>query len=373
MTVKETLLASEYIIAALRNMIDGTPTPRIPEGVNYGTVYNLAKAHSLHGAVFASIESDLKSDADPRLYEHWKKERDISFIVNMKQKAEFLQIVDLFTREKLSFLPLKGFMLKELYPSPELRTMSDLDIFVSTEQIDRAKELMKSIGYENKSDGELHDSMEKPPYSLVELHKLVEAKSPPTFSNCKTKEDNPYWYLMKDEDVYVFLVNHAYKHYSIGGCGIRTVLDLYLYKRKNKHIVDSPLTVAKLSERELTDFCEDILALGDLWFSGKETDRDLTHMIKTIVMGGTYGTIANQIESEVGQKGKFKYVLSRLFPHPKLIKRRYKWVRKVPILLPIGYIWRWIQSLFNGRIVAHVDAFSEVGKRKKQTEKQNEK
>ena len=368
MTVKETLLASDYIIAALRNMIDGTPTPRIPEGTSYGVVYNLAKSHSLHGAVFAAIETELKNEADPRLYEHWKRERDISFIVNMKQTAEFSTLTELFTKEKISFLPLKGFMLKELYPSPELRVMSDLDIYVSHEHIDRAKELMRGIGYINKAEGIVDDSMIKPPYLLVELHKLVEAKSEFSFSDCKTKENNPYWHLMYDEDFFVFLISHAHKHYCVGGCGIRTVLDLYLYKKKYRSVVDSKVTAEKLSSRGFSEFCADILALGDLWFEGKACERDLSNMGNIIATGGVYGTNTNTIGMAIEKKGKFKYIISRIFPSPQMIKERYRWVRKAPILLPIGYIWRWIQSIFNGRVAMNMTEIAKAEKNQREIE-----
>ena len=38
-----------------------------------------------------------------------------------------------------------------------------------------------------------------------------------------------YLYQFTDEDFYIYMVAHAYKHYSIGGTGLRTLIDFYLF------------------------------------------------------------------------------------------------------------------------------------------------
>ena len=52
-------------------------------------------------------------------------------------------------------------------------------------------------------------------------------------------KDNPYWYVMEDSDFFAFILRHAKKHYTHGGCGIRAILDIFLYMRKNTELVTS--------------------------------------------------------------------------------------------------------------------------------------
>ena len=45
-------------------------------------------------------------------------------------------------------------------------------------------------------------------------------------------EENDYGYHMNHEDFYIYLVVHFYKHYEVGGSGIRSITDLYVFLKK---------------------------------------------------------------------------------------------------------------------------------------------
>lgn len=42
-------------------------------------------------------------------------------------------------------------------------------------------------------------------------------------------DDRCYGYHMSDEDFYIYITSHAYKHYSGSGTGLRTLMDFYAY------------------------------------------------------------------------------------------------------------------------------------------------
>lgn len=372
MTDKEYIVTADYILGVLRAMIDGSPLPEKPLDVSFRMIYSLSKHHSLASTIYHYIENEVKKEGDTALIAAWQKERDVDFVKNLKQKDEFRRITELFTDEKISFLPLKGFLMKALYPRPELRTMADMDIFVSEEHIERAINLLLDRGYvcEHEIDDEgVHEALAKPPFINVELHRHLYQGSDFSFSDAKPKEDNPYWYLMEDSDFFAFILRHSKKHYTHGGCGMRAVLDIFLYKRKNPELITSEDFINKLKENDLYEFYVTISALADKWFLGKEPETDISEFEIYTVTGGTYGTLANSMGFGMKEHGRFRYVFGRIFPSPKLIMQRYKWVRKCVILLPVGYIVRIVQSIFNGRAKSHVDAISESNKREKKNNK----
>ena len=43
------------------------------------------------------------------------------------------------------------------------------------------------------------------------------------------EEGNRFGYRFSDEDFYLFLTAHEYKHYSWGGTGLRSLMDVYVY------------------------------------------------------------------------------------------------------------------------------------------------
>lgn len=46
---------------------------------------------------------------------------------------------------------------------------------------------------------------------------------------------------------------HTYKHYASGGMGLRTILDVYLYLRKNKEL-DFSYVEKELGKLNIADF-----------------------------------------------------------------------------------------------------------------------
>ena len=368
MTDKEYIVTSSYIFGVLRTMIDGSPLPSKPSDVSYRMIYGLSKHHSLASTIYYYIEEEVKKDAPSDLVSVWQKERDVDFVKNLKQTDEFRKITELFTDEKIPFLPLKGFIMKALYPRPELRTMADMDIFVSKEYIERAKNLLIERGYvleHDTDEEEVHDSLAKPPFINVELHRWLYQGSDYSFDDARQKDDNPYWYLMEESDFFAFILRHAKKHYTHGGCGIRAVLDIFLYKRKNPELVQSEDFIRKLKENDLYEFYTSISALADKWFLTKEPGIDISELELYTVTGGTYGTLSNVIGFNFDEHGRFKYLWERIFPSPKVIMRRYRWAKKCVLLVPLGYIVRIVESIFNGRVKNHIVAVSEVEKKRK--------
>lgn len=369
MTDRDYIKTSEYIIGVLRTVVGGEPLPNKPTDVSWHGVYSLAKHHSLASTLYSYIEADLLKDAPSELVWHWKKERDIDFVKNVKQTSAFSEITELFTREKLAFLPLKGFMMKKLYPRPELRTMADMDIYVSEKQADRARDMLISIGYKCERDPneeEIHDQLLKPPFINVELHKVLYKGSDFSFEDCTPREDNPYWYVMKDEDFFLFMLRHTHKHYTHGGCGIRAVLDFYLYKKAHPEILTEKVENV-IKESGLSDFYKKISALADKWFAASETGEDIAGFELFTVTGGTYGTFETRMQVSIKESGKLKYSLSRIFPPVKILKKRYKWVRKCVLLVPFAYIVRIVESIFNGRIKWHLKTAKKANEKNKKT------
>jgi len=63
---------------------------------------------------------------------------------------------------KILYIPLKGCLVKEMYPKPEYREMSDLDILVKRGDAAKLKPVMESLGYQCERFGfEKDDSYTK--------------------------------------------------------------------------------------------------------------------------------------------------------------------------------------------------------------------
>ena len=355
------VLSARYVARLLVSPNLGVDAPARPEELSLRDVYLFAKKHSVAGAVFNIIEDEVAASSDAELIAKFERERELDCAKNLVQTLELERVSAAFAEAGVPFLPMKGFLFKALWGRPEWRNMSDLDIYVSAEGIDRAAEVLCSLGYRLDHDGTVHDAYVKPPYVNIELHRTLEKGDEGDFARWTPKSDNPYWYVMSDEDFLVFAISHMHKHYGSGGYGMRSLFDIYLYLKKKGDALDAEYVSRELSRRGLTEFYNGVILLSEHWFSDDAADgSDIAELEAYIASGGTYGSIDNKVKTSMRGKSRIGYYLSRFFlPYSSMVTI-YKWLRPLPFLLPIAWILRIFTALFDGRLRRELRAVESV-------------
>ena len=361
MTKEQILAATEYIATLLLSMHNGERPAPLPSDITLLDVYKVASKHSLAPATYAALgdallDSDLP-DAERKL---WARGLDMAMIQQVYHTTAFSELTSAFSEARILFLPIKGFIIKDLWKRPELRTMADMDVVVSPRDFKRAGEILRSLGYIVEEENEVHTSYVKGKFIHVELHRTLYDGATASFSEWTAKTDNPYWYEMSYPDLVSFLLRHAYKHYESGGCGLRTVFDLYLLFER----YGSPASILGLMERldreGLGEFTTIMIALIERWFMNiphPEIEEEALY----IATGGVYGTFENSVNYSIKKRGgKLHHVLYRVFPPYKVISARYKWVKKCPILLPIAYVARIFTAIFDRRSYAEMRTVEKI-------------
>lgn len=161
--------------------------------------------------------------------------------ISNNQHFELDRLFDALKAEKIDFVPLKGSVLKSFYPKPEMRHMTDADIFIRTEQLDKIASVMKKLGYEYKYDSD-HETV----YSLeekltIEFHKRLI----PSYNKDFYKYYEKYWDrldlqnpVLSDENQFIYCLAHLAKHYRDGGAGIKYLIDIYVILKKQNINLD---------------------------------------------------------------------------------------------------------------------------------------
>jgi len=366
--------AVRYVASVLCFLQYGTELPELYEGLTYKDVFVAAKAHSLASTVWYAVEDKVRSEGNEELIKRWESERELDFAKHLIQSAEFDRLTKIFSENKISFLPLKGFLFKELWSKPEYRTMGDMDFYFAEEDIPKVTELLYSLGYKaDIEDGEVHDTFDKPPFLHVEAHKALRRGSKESFESWIPKEDNPYWYTMDPVSFAVFNIAHAHKHFTSGGCGIRNLFDLHLLFEHYRNEINYEAMQKRLFEEGLSEFFDIARYLIELYFKnsgkklqtsihGTKVNEECSELELFIATGGTYGSVRNRVKYRLKNKSKFGYVISRAFPSYAAMTRYYKWLKKAPFLLPFAYVARIFASLFNGKAKREFSAIEKANK-----------
>lgn len=262
-------------------------------------------------------------------------------------------------KAKIPFIPLKGSVIRKLYPEPWMRNACDIDVLVRESDLDLTiSVLSSSLGY-TVGERWTHDvSLASPSgvhvelhFDLVEDHRARSARSvlSDVWSYVEPDAEGAYRHSMNDAAYYFYHIAHMAKHFENGGCGIRPFLDLWILENRVEH---SAAKRNKLLERGgLLDFAESCRKLSGYWFGGAEADALTLQMADYIVRGGVYGSLENGFAAKQGKKGgRIGYVFSRIFPPFSAMHPRFPILKKYPLLLPVFWIYRVILIFKEGRV-----------------------
>ncbi|HBR32069.1 MAG TPA: hypothetical protein DD733_08290 [Clostridiales bacterium] len=275
------------------------------------------------------------------------------------QYIELSNILSKTDEFSINCIPLKGSVLKYLYPSPEMRTMADIDFLYDGRKTSDILLIMYALGYTANPDSPNHHTFYKEPVMNVEFHENLFKKD-----NDFTEFFNPGWRYSKqtgkdkplreltDEGFYIYLVAHTAQHFHNGGAGIRNVMDVWVYLKKYKDTLDWKYIDLEFRRAGIYNFAENLKDLADIWFGSSKASPLLDEFGDYIIRSGTYGTRANQINNTLCKEGrlstnKLRVIFRTIFPPYEIIKSKYPNAGKYPFLLPIYWIKNDLNALIN--------------------------
>jgi len=230
------------------------------------------------------------------------------------------------------YMPIKGEEVGRFYPDPRMRQTADCDILFDEKGREAVRVYFLERGYTAKMYKQgVHDAYIKPPALNFEMHiSLFDGVFSPLSKYYKgiksqlvKKENSQFCYIFRDEDFYVYLIAHAYKHYVRGGTGLRTLLDIYYVYEGLKDSIDFDKVNCTLDMLGLTQFERDLRALAYKVFTGDSALAEAElGMLNKILCSGAYGDLKVYAKDgvtaasggKVNAKGKLVYVFKRLFP-----------------------------------------------------------
>ena len=314
--------------------------------------YKLSKYHSLRAVLYLAL-ANTKVGVDQEALNKLEQ----YYLNNVKKAVLFdkerEELFNYLNNNQINFLPLKGIIVKEYYLDPQSREFADNDILFDDAKSDLVKAFFVNKGYEvelyKRSN---HDVYLKKPFYNFEMHRALFALAEDNevfvkyYENYldKTLVKQGYEHYLKDEDFYIYFTAHTYKHFRNSGCGIRTLIDYYVYL-KNKNL-DFDYINKELEKLDLLDFSNKIVNLSNKAFNNEPLNEEEEEMLLFIASSGTYGTMEHSVSKGIKKKGKFGYFMARVFPPYSFYKSAYQWAYKCPILIPFAWMARFFRILF---------------------------
>lgn len=351
-------------------------------GMDLAALYRYAKRHTLAAITYDALEllgestgdglyALAKDDTVVSILTKWKETRDKALRKNLMLDAARKKLFQYMDAEHIWYMPLKGAILKDLYPRQEMRQMADNDILFDATYEAAVKDYFVKEGYEVISYAKgNHDVYEKEPVYNFEMHTSlfgeahneVWAEYYKDIQSKLNKSDNHFQYSFTDEDFYIYFIVHAFKHFDGCGTGIRYFVDSYVYQ--NAKNLDWGYIEEELDKLGVLAFEKTFRSVSMKIFGKGEDVSQLSEeeysMLCDSMFAGTYGNLQSGIdkklhkiqgnEDRITKNTKVKYIIGRLFPPMSYYKAYYPFIYKTRIFIPFFVIFRMVRGVLqNGK------------------------
>ena len=370
----------KYLIKILNDYIHNNPVKIIPRNISLEILYQISKKHNITAIVYEILAEAFQNKTLEELdiIKRFQTDMISTIFISELQRECVKEIVRKFENNGITYVLLKGYQLKELYPNPDLRTMGDIDILISPENRDVVHEIFLSEGYQ-KDYGEGAVWTYRYNNVIFEIHTSLVFETIQNginydtyFKNathCLIKKDDTYRRYIKPEIEFIYLMFHLAKHMCTFGAGIRMIMDIALYIMKHEKKLNWTFIQTELKNLKLMKFTSYIVNLiKEIFqistvFPVKKCDRELLfEMQEYILTGGIFGFnrpysisyLRRGISTQnINNKLliKCRAYLKLIFPTRKYMTFFLPQVEKHIMLLPVAWVIRWKRTFNNRKYV----------------------
>ena len=341
-----------FFLTALSDHLHGRKST-VPEGLDFDSLYSLAKKQQLCGILYAQTKADV---FERSFY------TEILHAVNRQRLLADIHCA--FTKNDIPYILIKGTEIARFYPQPELRTMTDSDILVHYEHKEKAHKLLLSLGFSFDNDWgywkeglhfELHDRLLYD--EAVNLDSL-KAWTGHVWEYARPEDGTRY--AVSGEFHLVFLLLHLRKHFLNSGVGFRQFMDVAVMSQQS---LDWGCVSSFISELNLESFAETCFGLCRVWFqvetplAGTLPEDFVSKAANQIFAGGVFGfsdekNRGNQVKYQLESQNSFSIFFKKIFaPYSALCySKKYSFLEGRPYLLPLAWVYRVFLAIKEKRV-----------------------
>lgn len=342
---------------------------KISPNLNWQQIFKIGQRHQIIPLLYYGIVNS-KANVPSDIKNNFYNATVSAVLTDQNQQSALKQIFNAFEENNISYLPLKGTVLKQFYAKPELRTMGDSDILIKAEEYNKIKDILKKFGFIEITESNHEFVWNKPKVLYLELHKkLIPSYNKDYYEYYKNewafaKPAQKSRFTLTNEDLFIYLFTHFSKHYRDGGIGLKHAIDLYVfYKAKpdlNKNYLKN-----ELNKLNLFTFFKNVSDMLFCWFENKPLSELTDFLTDKIFKSGAYGTKSAHIVATEAKNAKFKNnknnngnknkksnksikffkLLRVIFLPYGNMAQKYTILKKLPVLLPFMWVVRWVQTL----------------------------
>lgn len=353
----------KFFIECVKKGINNQQVESLPTQLDYKDFFALCATHAMCVVVFKALQN-VVDKLPPQFLTALRDDVFLQIKLDVQSEYDVNALLSAFEERDIKYMPLKGYHLKKLYPSTDMRYSSDVDVLIDKDQLKQVRVLVSELGLETKRRDEHHDIVYQPTTKTIfELHKTLFVGplekyfgiNNEPFEKAEVKQGYKCFYQMGKELFYISMLAHSAYHFAEGaGVGIRHLTDIYLYRKANE--LNEEYLNSELEKCNLLTFKNEFEKAAFYLFANGEADHFTLTLCKHVLQSSLFSnnsskdasTVVSQLkEGETNEKTAKKRSFWRaIFPAKEKMQFSYPVLKKQIWLLPLFYVVRWFHVLF---------------------------
>lgn len=338
---------------------------KTPKNKNYDWqgIYKLSSIHNMT-AIITQTAKLLQKEYQPsgEIRSAFNQQLGLTLLDYDKKRSALDKIKNVLNDNDVDYIIVKGAVLSNFYPIPQLRTSGDIDIILRSNSFDDDIAVLINQGVRL-----VHDDYCTKTFEIdgcdIEMHRDADVNNEyfdDIFLHCTV---NGCEYSLDDYNHLLYILCHLCKHLAYTGAGVRMLADIDAFVRNIDSFNEAKfLVLCKNAGIEYT--AKIILALCNLWFgtpidSKIQLDENTLFMFERVMLdGGVFGLeqsnlggylVAKNSDGRVGSLGKLKALFKWIFPPAEYVRAYYDYSRKRSSFIPLAYLNRIFDAVFKRR------------------------
>lgn len=344
-------------------------------------LFRVAVKHRVLPMIYEAIyDCPAARKIEPQILASAKQQTIRTVMLQTMKTSEFLDLFEYLEEAGVQAMVVKGIVCRNLYPNPDYRVSGDEDVLIPEEQFELCHQAMLSYGMQLLDRTQDIRSAFEVPYKkpgspiYIELHKCLFPPESDAYGDLNHYFDEVYKrsvrlsidgrqvVTMGYTDHLFYMICHAFKHFLHSGFGLRQVCDIALFANAYGKEIDWIRILEQCREIHADLFAAALFQIGQRYLTfdpalacypreWQEIQVDIQPMLDDLLDAGIYGDgtmsrkhssniTLNAVSAQKQGKKSGHSVLKTLFPPAGSLEKRYPYLNKYPILLPVAWVSR---------------------------------
>lgn len=358
---------ARYLLSVVSAIINQTDIPRSVRSLDWENIYKLAEYHEVAHIVYLVILG-IEDEIDSRWRKLFREKYEESLLSQERYRNAAEVVMWQLKQNKIHALLIKDGIMSTCYEPRELRSLTQVRIFVGEGQEAKIHSVMRSMDFQKKDDRKIDGEVYyRVPRTTVIFYTDLgfRTKKLRKYFDFPVKvihqmEGEKYLHQFTEDEFFIYLMCDLVRKYAAGNIKISNMVDYWQFYKQYQRQLNWEYIQKELAAAGILDFSQRLQKLAQIWFGQEDealsreydAETDIYQAMEMYILtGGIEGREISckltaliketaTLRSRARRKARIQRYRRFTFPDLKYMEKIFPVLEDAPFLIPFCWFWR---------------------------------